>query len=448
MSMPARRLTLAAAGFGGAITLGTVFLPFVHFAYRNRTAHVALDAIEAVIGLVAAYLIFGRFRERLLARDGLLVYGLVVLATTNIALSLVPHTVFGARSALLGWISLIAREIGALALMLAALMGRRALPRRKDLSALFPLAGVGTVVLAAGVMIGLNVDLPFGVRTIDASTSAQPQLQGHPALLAAQLSLVVIFAIASVGFTREAERTDDPLLRWLGAGTALASIARVNFFLFPSIYSSFIYTGDLLRFGFYAALLAGASAEVRRYWQQLERDRDEREHLIAELQSLSLTDPLTGLSNRRAFFSVANQQLKLYHRTGTAFRLLFVDVNDMKTINDAFGHTAGDDALRTVAETLRTSFRRSDIVARIGGDEFCVLMAEGDPAPAIERLHVLLGGRQENGEDAYPLSVSVGVATFDPTRHSSVDDLVADADDRMYVEKGSGQSRSGRGIRG
>ena len=216
---------------------------------------------------------------------------------------------------------------------------------------------------------------------------------------------------------------------------ALASLARVNYFMFPSIYSSFIYTGDVLRFGFYLTLLAGASAEVREYWRRLERDRIERERMIEELEELSLVDPLTGLHNRRSFFTVASQELKLHARSGRALCGLFIDVDDMKGINDRFGHAAGDDALRETADFLRMTFRDSDLVARLGGDEFCVLIAEGEADLAAERLKRSLRERHPTGDRPYSLSLSIGVARFDPARHGSVEDLVAEADQRMYEEK-------------
>jgi diguanylate cyclase (GGDEF)-like protein len=245
----------------------------------------------------------------------------------------------------------------------------------------------------------------------------------------------LIFAIASIRFTAQADRTGEALLRWLGAGMALAAFSRFNYFLFPSIYSSFIYTGDLIRLGFYLCLLVGASAEVRQYWQRLEEEKLERDRLIGELRELSLVDPLTGLSNRRGFFAVANQELVLHARTGAPIYGVYMDVNRMKSINDDFGHKAGDEALRVVAAMLRSSFRGSDLIARIGGDEFCALTVEGGPQPAIERLRAALAARRSGDSAPYRLGLSIGIAKFDPAHHSSVEDLLAEADRSMYEEK-------------
>ena len=135
---------------------------------------------------------------------------------------------------------------------------------------------------------------------------------GHPALLGAQLLLVALFALAVIGFTKAAERADDdPFVRWLGPGTALSALARFNYFLFPSIYTQFIYAGDLLRLAFYLMVMLGASQEIRHYWRRLENDIAQRDHLNAELEKLSLTDALTGLNNRRGFETLAEHEIKL-----------------------------------------------------------------------------------------------------------------------------------------
>ena len=436
----AARLTLTAAAFGLLLTLSSAFLPFVHFAYRNPSAHIALDAIEAVIAFVTAYLVFGRFRERRLARDAFLLYGLLLFAFTNLGLSVIPRTAF-VEEAVLEWTSLITRLVGALAFLAATITTRTVVRAWRRVPGLLPAVAVGTIPVVGAVVAALG-EVPLGVRPIlDATRSSVPRLEGHPLLLIGQVLLALIFAIASVRFTMQAARTEDPMLRWLGAGTALASIARINYFLFPSIYSSFIYTGDVLRLGFYLALLAGASTEVRAYWQRLEADRIERERLIGELQELSLTDPLTGLHNRRSFIAATEQEMRLHSRTGPSLYCVFIDLDDMKGINDRFGHEAGDEALRHTAELLRSSFRSSDLLARLGGDEFCVLIVEGDPERAVDRLRESLRETPPREGVPYSLRLSIGLARFDPSTHRSVEELIAAADRKMYEDKTSSVER-------
>ncbi|MEJ2323606.1 MAG: GGDEF domain-containing protein, partial [Nitrospirota bacterium] len=91
------------------------------------------------------------------------------------------------------------------------------------------------------------------------------------------------------------------------------------------------------------------------------------------MRSLSLTDELTGLSNRRGFFNLVDQLLKMAKRMNTVIYMLYADLDSLKSINDVYGHHEGDNILKDVAHILKTTYRESDIVARIGGDEFVVI---------------------------------------------------------------------------
>ena len=101
-----------------------------------------------------------------------------------------------------------------------------------------------------------------------------------------------------------------------------------------------------------------------------------RQSVRLHLFSLSLMDELTGLHNRRGFVSLAEQRLKLTSRQGVRSTLIFIDVDNLKYINDTFGHREGDGALQQIAGLLRECFRESDIIGRLGGDEFCVLLSQ------------------------------------------------------------------------
>ncbi len=168
----------------------------------------------------------------------------------------------------------------------------------------------------------------------------------------------------------------------------------------------------------------------------------ERHRLRAELRALSLTDPLTDLYNRRGFYALAEQQLRMAGRTGRGLLLFFADMDGLKRINDTAGHMEGDRALQAVAEVLRRTFRVSDIVARLGGDEFAVLAIDA-PENAAEmltaRLRESLNLHNAHSGLPDPLSLSLGLARFDPDRPCSLDDLVARADARMYAHKRRGR---------
>lgn len=153
---------------------------------------------------------------------------------------------------------------------------------------------------------------------------------------------------------------------------------------------------------------------------------------------LASIDDLTGISNRRAFKMLGDQALKTAHRHGQETSLLMIDLDGFKAINDDLGHETGDQALREFAEIMHVVFRESDILGRLGGDEFCVLLTETDTVhaagavdrfvEAVERRNVLPGRR-------YRLEFSVGIVQFDAMRHSNTTDMLRDADALMYQRK-------------
>jgi len=156
------------------------------------------------------------------------------------------------------------------------------------------------------------------------------------------------------------------------------------------------------------------------------------------LRALLLIDKLTGLYNRRGFFALGQQQLKTAHRAKRRMMLLFTDFNGLKKINDALGHPEGDRALIETANVFRETFRESDIMARIGGDEFVILAIETNGSPAevlVHRLQENLEARNARGDLRYELSLSVGLARYDPERPCSIDELLARADRAMYERK-------------
>jgi len=165
-----------------------------------------------------------------------------------------------------------------------------------------------------------------------------------------------------------------------------------------------------------------------------------RQSLIErEIRSLAVTDELTGLYNRRGFLASATHQLKLAQRHNENVLLLFCDVDHLKEINDSFGHQAGDVALIRAAAALDDTFRDSDILARLGGDEFAVLASDAsfpNRHAIVPRIEKCL--EKGNAEDPrYKLSFSMGMARFDPQAPASLGELMARADQDMYVHKKS-----------
>src|SRR4030042_532996 len=163
-----------------------------------------------------------------------------------------------------------------------------------------------------------------------------------------------------------------------------------------------------------------------------------RDHKVEEaLLALSLIDELTGLYNRRRFFVLTEQYLKLSVRTKKKLLLLFIDMDNLKWINDHHGHNQGDQALIDLANILKKTFRQSDIVARIGGDEFVVLSEPTDENGEIvlTRLYENIKDHNAKRSRCYALSISVGATQFDPNHPVSIDELLSKADALMYAQK-------------
>ena len=157
---------------------------------------------------------------------------------------------------------------------------------------------------------------------------------------------------------------------------------------------------------------------------------------------LATGDPLTGLSNRRGFDLVGTKLIEVCERRGLAATLVFLDLDSLKKINDRHGHHVGDEAVRAFAQILVEAFRGSDVVARVGGDEFAVLMVgASEGPPAIDRLGELLAARNQAPGTGYDLAVSLGSATFQPGSGESLEDLLQRADTAMYADK---RRRGGR----
>lgn len=165
-----------------------------------------------------------------------------------------------------------------------------------------------------------------------------------------------------------------------------------------------------------------------------------------KLEQLSRIDELTGLLNRRAFRETAYQRIAHHRRNGRTGALLFLDLDNFKSVNDVRGHQAGDDALRMLARILGgEDNRQSDVVARLGGDEFALWLEETDRDGAIQRAERILQAsaelRQFSGAPEKPLSVSIGVVVSHPQRDLSLDALIEQADNAMYQAKRAGKGR-------
>jgi diguanylate cyclase (GGDEF)-like protein len=164
----------------------------------------------------------------------------------------------------------------------------------------------------------------------------------------------------------------------------------------------------------------------------------ERQRQREVLQQLSMIDDLTGLYNRRGFLMHGGKYLKLAERTKRCMLVLFADVDGLKDINDQFGHQEGDKALVEIARLIKSTFRESDIVARIGGDEFAILALD-IPEKAndiiLKRLYGKLEMLNSSPQRRYQLCLSVGTTTYLHERPRTLEELLSMADMQMYKQK-------------
>jgi diguanylate cyclase (GGDEF)-like protein len=210
-------------------------------------------------------------------------------------------------------------------------------------------------------------------------------------------------------------------------------------------------TAELMTVAGYAAAFVGSVLSTYELFQRAEfamqvaRGRNEelqrevavRKEAEEESRQLALVDPLTGIYNRRGFTALGTHVREIARRQQRAVHLLLIDLDRFKRINDTFGHAIGDEALVEFGQILTATFRKSDVVARTGGDEFCVLLMEPDEGiqTALARLRQNVDDSNAAGTRSYRLAFSVGIARAMPDEDESIHALVEMADEAMYEEK-------------
>ncbi|HET9945013.1 MAG TPA: ATP-binding protein [Actinomycetes bacterium] len=263
----AARRTVAAAGFGLLVTVAVLVLPSLRFAYRSTGGHLVLETAVTLVAALVALLLYGRYRRQPSLSTLLLVHAMSLLALAALLFVTLPGVVRPGFDATTSWAALVVRLVGALLVMAAALVPSGAVrvgvrPARDVALVMLGLVGVGAVTwaLASGLPDVVTV-------SVSAEESGRPTFEGHPVVVAVQAVNLVCYAVAAVVFTRRSAVEDDELLGWVGAAAAVAVWARVCYLLFPSLYTDWLYVGDLLRLAMYLLLLVGAVREIRGYWE-------------------------------------------------------------------------------------------------------------------------------------------------------------------------------------
>ncbi len=181
-----------------------------------------------------------------------------------------------------------------------------------------------------------------------------------------------------------------------------------------------------------------AEEQLENALKKVELINQERQKMINNLKTLNAMDVLSGLYNRRGFITSVQEQLKLTAGKNIRLYFVFIDIDDLKKINDSWGHKKGDEAISSFAKIIKASMRKSDIKGRLGGDEFAVLVQKAPKSGVnslISRLHKNLKEFNSKNEFRFELSASIVIAEYDSKNPCSIDELMVRADKLMYINK-------------
>jgi len=200
-----------------------------------------------------------------------------------------------------------------------------------------------------------------------------------------------------------------------------------------------VMTGFIDEFTYDKAIESGAADFIKKPFTAAELLMRIKHVMQQEkLRVMVITDELTGLLNRRGFFNLAEQQLKIARRNAQGIFMVYLDIDNMKEINNRLGHQEGDIALTDTAHLLRATFRDSDIIARIGGDEFVVITVGSDEnslESITARLQKNVDHLNRSNLRVHTLSLSFGISGFAPEGSGSLDTLLTQADKLMLEQK-------------
>jgi len=190
----------------------------------------------------------------------------------------------------------------------------------------------------------------------------------------------------------------------------------------------------------YLQQIISLSLRILTLWEQQRKSRRELEKFNIKLKEMAERDALTGLYNRRGFFELGEKIIQSAREKRLTLGVFFIDLDNLKLINDRFGHIEGDEALKSTAFILKNCFRRSDLIARVGGDEFVVIainskMENNFEELLITRLYNLLHKYNLTSNKEYVLSFSVGYSTFNPQEITTLEHIITVVDEKLYREK-------------
>jgi signal transduction histidine kinase len=280
-SPAAAALSVVAAA--AVVTMGVVLIPEVRFGYRAPGGHIAVETAAVLIASLVALLALGRLRRGGALGDLLLTATFMLLALVNLVFTTIPAVVSDLPNSAATWGAVGGRLIGSGLLAAGAVAsGRRVSPRRG--AWWLALCTGGGLMVAAGLALAAAW-LPEPVDPELSPTVGMPGLEGPALFLAAQFAAATFYGVAAVGYLRRTAAAADPLYAGLGVGSVLAACSATTYALFPSLFSDWIYLGDLFRLVSYLVFLVAAFREIGSYWQAQSRLAvlEERQRLARDL---------------------------------------------------------------------------------------------------------------------------------------------------------------------
>jgi signal transduction histidine kinase len=296
-----RHLTIAAADFAGAVSVAIILIPSLKFAYRSQSSHIMLETATAMIAVIAAVLVWGRFKNSGSMSDLLLLVGLCFFSLPKFIVPYIGDAFAADTSRFSAWAMLVASVVGSALFTYAAFLPERRLAHPRQEAAVVGLVSVAGAIAIGAILAANSTMLQLGLDP-SVSNASYPKFAA-PGIVSFQLIGLVFFGLAAIGFTNKAEWTGDEFTSWLGASAALSSFSRLNYVFFPSLHTEWVYPADILRLTAYLLILFGAAREIRRNQQGLARAAilDERRRMARELHD--------GLAQELAFIVTRTREL-------------------------------------------------------------------------------------------------------------------------------------------
>lgn len=389
-----------------------------------------LATVQGSIALLLAYLAWGRYRMTGRTTERNLGVGLMLFGLTNLLIVAWHLMSRGPYDPGYLWTTHLATLAAILFVFWAGVAPGKIATRRPPPLALGGLVLVGMAALLLATR-GVGDSLPGFFPRDDVLTSWFAADKVEPISLVFFIVAAVLLVAAALGFSRKARNDADETLGWVGVASGLGAVAAVATIVYTSTYSlpkegsPYIFIGDMLRGGVYLLLLIAAIKEIASIRRSLEGTAE-------ELRQLTLLDELTGLRNRRGFAAAAGPVLKLAARGKSTVTVLFVDLDNLEGINESFGQAEGDRALQETARIMTEAVRDSDVAARLGVNEFCILLSPGSkPDVVLERIKELLADQEEGSREPWMLSLGIGSATFDPELDTAIQEMIEKADEAL-----------------